>query len=196
MVRGSGRVCGAIDHAEAFSVKKQFYRKEDRRWVVPLAGVAVFLVATAAYTALQQTTTRPTRAAGHNPRSEYVAPLVRSAMIRRDSDKQYLWAMGPMDSKSKEAQWFDLTGSPLPLEKFEHGIGRDRIRSIDRPVFVKPDDPQLREFWANRGFKNIDDLPVIGYEHGGIARAYPRPLLDRHELVNDTIAGKPITVGW
>ena len=37
---------------------------------------------------------------------------------------------------------------------------------------------------------------VIGYVGNGDARAYPASLLDHHELVNDRIGGKPVTVGW
>lgn len=119
------------------------------------------------------------------------APLAANK-IRFDGDRQYLWAKGPLDSPGDEADWFDLTGSPLPLDRFQFGIGRDTIRSIDNPIFVRPDDPRLRKMW---GF-DIDQLAVIGYEHNGIARAYPIELLDRHELVNDTVGGKPVTVGW
>ena len=39
-----------------------------------------------------------------------------------------------------------------------------------------------------------DDTRVIGYAHNGEARAYPLFILDRHELVNDRVGGKPVRV--
>ena len=42
----------------------------------------------------------------------------------------------------------------------------------------------------------MNRLRVIGFAHGGEARAYPIALLNHHELVNDTVGGKPVTVGW
>jgi hypothetical protein len=38
--------------------------------------------------------------------------------------------------------------------------------------------------------------PVIGIVLGGEARAYSMWQLDAHEIVNDTIDGKPIAVTW
>ncbi|MCH8252506.1 MAG: DUF3179 domain-containing protein [Planctomycetes bacterium] len=119
------------------------------------------------------------------------APVALSK-IRRDGDRQYIWALGSKDPEDDSSEWFDMTDSPLDIEKINHGIGRDTIASIDDPVFVAPDDPRLRERWSG----DLDDLEVIGFEHNGDARAYPVALLDHHELVNDTVGGKPVTVGW
>ncbi len=123
-------------------------------------------------------------------------PFFVSSKIHSDQGKQYLWAKGPKIHGDDASEWFDMTGSPLKLEEINHGIGRDTIPSIDNPVFVKSDDPRLRRRWGKNKDANIDDLRVIGYEHGGVARAYPIKLLNRHELVNDTVGGKPVTVGW
>ena len=41
-----------------------------------------------------------------------------------------------------------------------------------------------------------DEIMVIGFAVGTEARAYPVGLLDHHELVNDSLGGKPVTVGW
>ena len=123
-------------------------------------------------------------------------PFFVSSKIHKDKGKQYLWAKGPKIHGDDASEWFNMTGSPLKLEEINHGIGRDTIPSIDNPVFVKPDDPRLRRRWGKNENANIDDLRVIGYEHNGVARAYPIKLLNRHELVNDTVAGTPVTVGW
>lgn len=116
--------------------------------------------------------------------------------IYRDRSKQYLWAKGSKIHGDARSEWFDMTGSPLKLEEVNHGIGRDTIRSIDNPVFAEPDDPRLRRRWGKTDDAIIDELRVIGYEYNGVARAYPIRLLNHHELVNDTVAGKPVTVGW
>ncbi len=120
----------------------------------------------------------------------------RAITYHRNGDQLYLWATGARDFDDPSSEWFDLTGSPLPIENFQYGIGKDEIPSIDDPVFVRPDDERFVSFWTNEGVDDIGELQVIGYEHGGVARAYPRALLDRHELVNDTVGGKPVTVGW
>ena len=44
--------------------------------------------------------------------------------------------------------------------------------------------------------KTNEDIRVIGFADGGDVKAFPVALLDRHELVNDEIGGKPVTVGW
>lgn len=108
-------------------------------------------------------------------------------IVERDGHR-LLWARG--DSEADDAEWFDVTNSKIDPDRFQYGIGKDRIASIDTPLFVAADDPRLREF-------GIDDrTPVIGFVHDGDARAYPLKILDEHELVNDTVGGKPVTVGW
>lgn len=119
-----------------------------------------------------------------------------SNKIKRVDDRQYLWARGPLDPTHERSQWFDLTGSPLPLENFQYGIGRDTIPSIDKPVYVDPDDPRLIDKWNRYTRGHIDQLKVIGVERNGIARAYPIALLNGHELVNDDFGGIPVTIGW
>ena len=108
-------------------------------------------------------------------------------IVERDGHR-LLWARG--DSEADEAEWFDVTDSKIDPERFQYGIGKDTIASIDTPQFVAADDPRLAEF-------GIDDQTlVIGFVHDGDARAYPLKILDEHELVNDTVGGKPVTVGW
>jgi len=41
-----------------------------------------------------------------------------------------------------------------------------------------------------------DDDPVLGYEAGGEAFAYPINILNVHEMVNDTIGGVPLLVTY
>ncbi len=122
-----------------------------------------------------------------------------SPKIRREGDRVFVWAGG--DESGPGAEWYDFTGAPMDPAELQYGIGRDRIRSIDLPLFVAPDDPRLMDIPPSPYRKcerprTPDDLMVIGYVAGGQARAYPTALLDHHEVVNDAANGKPFTVGW
>ncbi len=122
-----------------------------------------------------------------------------SDKIRKIGDRTLLWAAGDRDSD--DSKWYDFTGAPMPAEDLQFGIGQDRIEAIDDPVFVEPDDPRLLEIPASKyrpseAPKTNDEIMVIGYVYGDDARAYPAALLDGHELVNDMVGGKPVTVGW
>ena len=127
----------------------------------------------------------------------------RSRKIKRVGNKTFLWA-GPrgVAPSRPEAKWYDFTGSIIPPEELQFGIGKDSIPAIDDPLFVSPDDPRLLDLGSNPYDrseptpKTADDIPVIGYSHGDDVRAYPVRVLDHHELVNDVLGGKPVTVGW
>jgi hypothetical protein len=60
----------------------------------------------------------------------------------------------------------------------------DAIRAVDRPHFVPAARARLNP-----------DTPVI-LVRGQEARAYSLPLLNRYEIVNDTLDGEPIAVTW
>ncbi len=112
----------------------------------------------------------------------------RGSRLKEVDGRTLLWAKG--DPASDESQWFDVTDIPLDPLKFQYGIGKDTIPAIDEPLFVSLGDPRLEE-------QNItDDSRVIGYAVGDDARAYPIRIMDRHELVNDTVGDKPVTVAW
>jgi len=64
------------------------------------------------------------------------------------------------------------------------GPPKDGIPSIDKPVFVSLD----------KAGHLSDTEPVVGVIIKGEARAYPLQVLMWHEIVNDQIAGVPITV--
>lgn len=157
--------------------------------VVPLVGFAGY----ALYDGIGADASRSERLLASGPVTQ--RSLVNSK-IRREGDKQYLWARGPKVPEDDASEWFDMTGSPIELESVNHGIGKDRIASIDEPVFVPPDDPRLRRKWGGSDDADIRDLRVICYAHNDEAKAYPVRLLDRRELVNDEVGGKPVTVGW
>lgn len=119
--------------------------------------------------------------------------LVAQKLVHEVGNRTLVWAKGPADPADKRSRWFDFTDSPIEPAALDHGIGRDTIVSIDRPLYVEPDDPRLV---AQYRLGPINDLQVFGYHHNGESRAFPLALMDRHELVNDTIGGKPVTIGW
>ena len=65
------------------------------------------------------------------------------------------------------------------------GPPKDGIPPIDAPHFVSTTDAA---HWL------VPQEPVVTLEHGGEARAYPLQILIYHEIVNDRIAGTPVTV--
>ncbi|MGH9013300.1 MAG: DUF3179 domain-containing protein [Acidimicrobiia bacterium] len=78
--------------------------------------------------------------------------------------------------------------SPLidPSEVISGGPPPDGIPPIDEPKFVRASSATFLE----------DDEPVLAIEVDGEARAYPIQIMTWHEIVNDTIAGRPVTVTY
>jgi hypothetical protein len=64
------------------------------------------------------------------------------------------------------------------------GPGKDGIPSIDNPRFLPVDEVD----WLD------DPEPVIALTIDGVSRAYPIQILMWHEIVNDEVAGRPVTV--
>ena len=89
-------------------------------------------------------------------------------------------------------QGIGVTKQDLPQVKALEGdkvykfLGPDRIPAIDQPRMVPADQA---DFMA-------DDELVLGVVAGGEARAYSLWHLDRHEIVNDELAGEPIAATW
>ncbi len=74
----------------------------------------------------------------------------------------------------------------VPLtEIMSGGPPKDGIPAIDKPSFEVVAE-------ANKWLKAKE--PVILFEHNGDARAYPLQILIWHEIVNDIVAGMPVTV--
>lgn len=63
------------------------------------------------------------------------------------------------------------------------GPGRDGIPPLEYPKWISVDEARLGA-----------DEPVILFESGGEARAYPLRILLWHEIINDDVAGVPIAV--
>lgn len=72
-----------------------------------------------------------------------------------------------------------------PPSGVEQLLPRGRIAAIDEPRFVAAEEADLP-----------DDAWVFGVAIGEEARAYSLNLLNHHEVVNDTLAGRPIAAVW
>jgi hypothetical protein len=66
------------------------------------------------------------------------------------------------------------------------GVGRDEIQALDDPELVAAGD----------GAWLPDDEVVFTLEVGGEARAYPRRVLEVHEIINDVVGGTAVVVSW
>jgi hypothetical protein len=74
-------------------------------------------------------------------------------------------------------------------------IGGDRVHTLLRPDAI-PSIDEPRFVRASEATFMRDDEPVVGVVSGGVAKAYSTWHLDQHEIVNDTVAGKPVAVTW
>ncbi len=125
-----------------------------------------------------------------------------SPKIKVEGSRTYVFADGdPEWPGASGTQWFEFTDALVPASQLQYGIGKDRIVSIDDPHFVAPDDPRLLDippspYREDEIATTNDEIMVVGYVDGGVAKAYPIALLDRHEVVNDEFVGKPVSVGW
>ena len=72
-------------------------------------------------------------------------------------------------------------------EIFWGGVRVDGIPPLEHPDFITPDEAAA---WI--GPKDR----VIGVEINGDARAYPRRIIDWHEMVNDTVGGVPVSLAY
>ena len=127
------------------------------------------------------TPTDPTGGAEEPDPDRHERPIVE------ENGRRLLWAN---EDDEGNVEWFDMTDSTIDPHRFQFGIGKDRIDSIDRPEFVEADDPLL----PARGVTPA--TPVLGVFLNGIARAYPVKLMDDHEVINDEFDGEAFAVFW
>ena len=66
-------------------------------------------------------------------------------------------------------------------------LPKDAIAAILSPSF---EEGQGASSWIS------DTIFVVGVAINGDSRAYPVPILSRHEIVNDVVGGIPIAVTW
>lgn len=90
----------------------------------------------------------------------------------------------------KNKNGFDLRNSTIPVNKIlSGGPPRDGIPSIDKPKFIT-----AAQAHATSKLKPKDR--VIGLSFNGEARAYPINILNWHEIVNDVVNGKAVSVTY
>ncbi len=108
----------------------------------------------------------------------FAAMITISALAKDDSHPEawtYAWPNTDFSSHS------------VPYDEiFSGGPPKDGIPSIDAPKFI--DVSEVMDL--------SDTEPVVGLHHGGEAKAYPLRILTWHEIVNDEIAGIPVTVTY
>ena len=82
---------------------------------------------------------------------------------------------------------FDLSNSILPRNEIQHGgPPRDGIPALSDPRLVAAGDAD----YLQPGDR------VLGIEIDGAARAYPIPILNWHEIVNDTVGGRRLAITY
>ena len=80
---------------------------------------------------------------------------------------------------------FDLSKTSIPREQILHGgPPRDGIPALTHPKFIRA---------AEASFLTPKSR-ILGVTIAGQSKAYPIDILNHHEIVNDTLAGKNITV--
>jgi len=90
-------------------------------------------------------------------------------------------------ASAKEMNGFDVSNSLIPTEHIKQGgPPKDGIPAIDKPHYVSAEEA---------GFLQGNDF-VLGFELEGQAFAYPRYILNWHELINDQVNGKPFLISY
>jgi hypothetical protein len=103
--------------------------------------------------------------------------LAGVALAQRSFDVDILAETFGFDESSKKT---------VELANLQQGCpARDCIPSIDAPKYITAQEAELSD----------DDI-VVTLSYEGEYRAYPTRILDRHEIVNDTIAGTPLAITW
>jgi hypothetical protein len=82
---------------------------------------------------------------------------------------------------------FVATRHTIPLKEIQSSVPRDTIPALSNPKFISAGQV--------RGLLKKSDR-VLGVYLNGEAKAYPVRILNWHELVNDTLGGRPILVSW
>ena len=104
----------------------------------------------------------------------------------------------------------DFARAAVPLTEIETIVGKDNITSIDRPRFIAARDVMIENADGARSEEDsgaryrrritADALslslrePVISLQINGDARAYPLRIMMWHEIVNDTVGDRPVSV--
>ncbi|MBI3810350.1 MAG: DUF3179 domain-containing protein [Nitrospirae bacterium] len=111
-------------------------------------------------------------------------PVKRTVVIGLAAGGLLLGALGFSLRSSGE---FDLSKHNVPLDQIvSGGPGKDGIPALLKPVFVPVREANFLK----------DEERILGLSRGSEAKAYPIKILNWHEIVNDTIGGKPVVVTY
>ena len=85
------------------------------------------------------------------------------------------------DKASEKGEWL------IPKSEVrDGGPGKDGIPALEDPAFTD----------ANGATYLTDNSLVVGIVSGSVAKAYPHPILDWHEIINDDVNGTKIAVTY
>ena len=143
-------------------------------------------------TAISTTTAVSTVTSPARISTVFVAPEI---VCSEEASASQIWGRDPLsDSTCREDVPSALSDPNNPgFQKLVEpasirsgGPAPDGIPSIDNPRFA--DVSVVEEL--------NEDEPVVAVSINGEARAYPIRILTRHELVNDTLGGVPVTISY
>jgi hypothetical protein len=99
----------------------------------------------------------------------------------------YIWLLPNLSLAVSSSNGFDLTQRAIPLEEFRRGgPPKDGIPAILTPTFIEAHETN---------FLRPRDR-ILGILRGDEAKAYPIKILNWHEVVNDTVNGKPLVITY
>jgi hypothetical protein len=116
------------------------------------------------------------------------------------------WALAPAflrlvdppigDGRDPASYGFDLSAATVPAERLVPALRhRDMVPVLDGPAITAGAGiAAVNE--AMRGKYVVGADRVVGVIVGGEARAYPISVLNVHEIVNDTLGGRPVAVTY
>jgi len=88
---------------------------------------------------------------------------------------------------NREAQHFDVSNLELKEDQFHYGLGREAFPALLEPAFISVGQ-------ADRIWKDEDRFLLA--KAGSETKAYSIKDLTRHEVVNDSLDGKPIFAAY
>lgn len=98
-----------------------------------------------------------------------------------------LWLLTIVSFASAFSNGFDLSIHAIPIEEIQSGgPPKDGIPAILNPKFVQGKESR---------FLYPQDR-ILGINQGGEAKAYPIKILNWHEVVNDTVNGRPVVITY
>lgn len=120
-------------------------------------------------------------------RNQFALPQGDTVSLTNDTNVISQGASGADTTSNRQVSVTDGVKHSIPLDEIlSGGPGKDGIPSIDNPKFVSA---------GSADFLNDTD-PGIGLIVDNESRFYPYRILVWHEIVNDTVQGKPVLVTY